>query len=392
MSMRVPSSSTVRPIRVAMVTNIPAPYRIPVLERLASQPGCELQVVYCSGIEPDRAWRLAQGAYQATYLQQRFVTIRGRYVHINPDVWSALRKAAPDVVITTGFNPTHLLAFAYARLHGVAHVAMTDGTWISENLLSRVHRFLRRVVYASSGAFIGASEGSMALYKSYGLPESRMFKSHLCANNAAFLSHPPAVRVHDLLVAGRIVAGKNPLFALAVAQRLAQRLQRAVSLAFLGSGEMEAEVRAAAAQLPTDQVQVDFLGFAQQDELPEHYARARILLFPTAMDTWGVVANEACASGVPVIVTPEAGVAGDLVVDGVNGRVMPMDVDAWAAASQQLLSDEGLYAKFSQAAKERVTDYNFDAAALGIWQAVQMAAGRQHGSAASSGAQAPSAR
>lgn len=360
----------VRPVRVALVTNIPAPYRIPVLERLASQPGCELHVVYCSGIEPDRAWQLQQGAFEATYLKPRFVTFRGRYVHINPDVWSALGKVRPDVVITTGFNPTHVLAFAWARLHGKAHVAMTDGTWTSEQLLSGVHRLLRRVVYAGSGAFIGASEGSMALYRSYGLPDARLFKSYLCANNAAFLSTPPVPRVHDLLVAGRIVAGKNPLFALAVAERLGQRLQRTVRLAFLGSGEMEAEVRAAAAKLPPEQVQVDFLGFAQQDSLPAHYARARVLLFPTAMDTWGVVANEACAAGVPVIVTPEAGVAGDLVVDGVNGRVMPMDVEAWAQASEQLLCDEALHAQMSRAARERVGAYNFDAAAQGIWRAV----------------------
>lgn len=365
------------PLRVAMVTNIPAPYRIPVLERLARRPGCELHVVYCSGIEPDRAWQLQQGAFQATYLKPRFVTFRSRYVHINPDVWSALGKVKPDVVITTGFNPTHLLAYAWARLHGAAHVAMTDGTWTSENLLSGVHRFLRRVVYAGSGAFIGASEGSMALYRSYGLAASRMFKSHLCANNDSFLSMPPVTKVHDLLVAGRIVAGKNPMFALAVAQRLAQRmgtrLQRPVRLAFLGSGEMESEVRAAAAQLPAEQVQVDFLGFAQQDSLPGHYARARVLLFPTAMDTWGVVANEACAAGLPVIVTPEAGVAGDLVLDGVNGRVMPMDVERWAQAAEQLLCDEAMYAAMSRAARSQVVAYNFDAAATGIWDAVKMA-------------------
>lgn len=377
MSMSEAFAAKAHPLRVAMVTNIPAPYRIPVLERLARQPGCELHVVYCSGIEPDRAWQLQQGAFQATYLKPRFVTFRSRYVHINPDVWSALGKVKPDVVITTGFNPTHLLAYAWARLHGAAHVAMTDGTWTSENLLSGVHRFLRRVVYAGSGAFIGASEGSMALYRSYGLAASRMFKSHLCANNEAFLSMTPMTKVHDLLVAGRIVAGKNPMFALAVAQRLAQRmgprLQRPVRLAFLGSGEMEAEVRAAAAQLPADQVQVDFLGFAQQDSLPGHYARARVLLFPTAMDTWGVVANEACAAGLPVIVTPEAGVAGDLVLDGVNGHVMPMDVERWAQAAEQLLCDEAMYAAMSRAARSQVVAYNFDAAAMGIWDAVKMA-------------------
>lgn len=370
----MPNPTTSRPIRVALVTNIPAPYRIPVLERLARQPGCDLRVIYCSSLEPDRAWQLPAGDFQSTCLRPRHLTLGGKYVHVNPDVWAAMNQAAADVVITTGFNPTHLIAFAHARLHGAAHVPMTDGTWTSEQTLGAIHRVLRRWVYARSAAFIGASEGSMALYRSYGLDSARLFKSHLCANNEAFLAFPPVPKVHDLLVSGRIVAGKNPLFALQVAERLAHRLGRVVRLAFLGSGEMEAQVREAAARLPAEQVRVDFLGFAQQDALPGHYARARILLFPTALDTWGVVANEACAAGLPVLVTPEAGVAGDLVLDGINGRVMPLDAEAWARACAELLGDDARWTQMSLAARELVQACNFDAAADGIWQAVRLAA------------------
>lgn len=377
------ASAPDRQIRVAMVTNIPAPYRIPVFERVARQPGCDLQVVYCSGTEPDRAWQLRQGSFGATFLKARIWSVRGRYVHVNPDVWPVLSRLQPDVVITSGFNPTHLLAFAHARLHGTAHVPMTDGTDVSEATLTGLHRWLRRRIYAGSGAFIGASEGSMALYRSYGLPDARLFKSHLCADNEAYFAQPEVPRVHDLMVSGRIVAGKNPLFALQVAQQLSRRLGRVVSLAFLGSGEMEAEVRAAAERVRSE-VDTRFLGFVQQAQLPAQYASARVLLFPTALDTWGVVANEAMAAGTPVIVTPQAGVAADLVLDGVNGRVLPLALNDWVDAAEALLRDEALRARWAQAGRERVAGFNFDAAADGIWQAVQAAMqtaveGRRHG-------------
>lgn len=361
-----------RPIRVALVTNIPAPYRVPVYERLARMPGCDLHMIFCSGSEPDRHWQIQAGDYRSTALRERFVTVKGRFIHVNPDVWSVLQASDPDVVITTGYNPTHLIAFAWAVWRGRAHVVMTDGTLRSEATLSGAHRFLRRRVFARSQAFVGPSEGAMDLFRSYGLPADRLFKSHLCADNDAFLSLPDGPRPLDLLFCGRLVAIKNPLFALDVARRISGLLGRRVSLGYLGSGEMESQVREAAARL-TEHVDVTFMGFAQPAELPQRYAQARLFLFPTSWDPWGVVANEACAAGVPVLVTPHAGAVGDLVIDGVNGLVLPLDAHAWAEAGARLLNDPVEWARLSAAARARVKGFSYDAAALGLWQAVQRA-------------------
>jgi glycosyltransferase involved in cell wall biosynthesis len=359
--------------RVALVTNIPTPYRLPVYERLARLPGCELDLVYCSRIEPDRAWCLGQESYRTTYLRSRFLSIAGRFVHVNVDVLTTLHAMQPDVVITTGFNPTHLLAFAYARWARVPHVAMTDGTLNSEKTLSSIHRWLRRIVYRRTAAFLGPSQGSMDLYASYGVPAERVFKSHLCADNDAFMAQPkPLAPAYDLLFCGRIVAVKNPLFVLQVAQGLAERLSRVVSVAFVGSGDLEAQVREAAAEL-AGQVQVTFLGFVQPTDLPAQYAKAKIFLFPTSWDPWGVVANEACAAGLPVLVTSEAGSVGDLLLDQVNAMVLPLDVSAWVNGAHRLLTDRLLYERMSLAGSQRVAAYNFDAAAQGMRSAVQRA-------------------
>ena len=123
---------TVPRIRLAIVTNIPAPYRLPVYQQLAADPGIDLCVFFCSGREPDREWNLGQARFAHTFLKESFVSYRGRYIHFNRDVWPALQLFKPNVVVTTGFNPTHLLAYAWARLHGARHVAMTDGTLMSE--------------------------------------------------------------------------------------------------------------------------------------------------------------------------------------------------------------------------------------------------------------------
>lgn len=362
-----------RRIKVALVTNIPAPYRVPVFERLAQHEGCELHLVYCSGSEPDRAWQVKEGAYQQHFLKERFVSVRGRFIHVNPDVGAVLRQIGADVVVTTGYNPTHLLAFWHAWRTGVPHVAMTDGTARSEAGLSMVHRLLRRMVLGASKAFVGPSEGSFALFAQYGVQRARMFKSHLCADNAAFEAlTPPPVKEYDFLFSGRFVAIKNPGFAIEVARGAAQRLGRRVSLAFMGAGEMEGALRDQARSV-ADEVDVRFLGFAQQHELPARYTAARVFLFPTSWDPWGVVANEACAAGVPVVVTPEAGAANELVQDGINGLIRPLSLDVWVDACAGLLADPARAAAMGEAGRLAVKAYSYDAAADGLWRAVTCA-------------------
>ncbi|MDO8294133.1 MAG: glycosyltransferase family 4 protein [Gallionella sp.] len=363
-------------LRVAMVTNIPVPYRLPVFEHVASAPGIEFCAFFCSGREPDREWDLAVSRFKQVFLREKFINFRGRFIHVNLDLWGKLRAFRPDVVITTGFNPTHLLAYVYARLHRARHIAMTDGTYQSETKLSSIHRWVRQRVYAGTQAFIGASDGSFALFRRYGIEPRRMFKSHLCANNVAFFNAPPVEKRFDFIFCGRFVAVKNPLFAIEVARCVSQRLGRKVSILFVGSGEMEPEMRAASAAV-TQQVESVFAGFSRQDELPQLYGSARILLFPTQWDPWGVVANEACAAGLPILVSPVAGSAGELIRDRENGFVLPLDIQQWTDANVRLLSDIDLYESMSARGRALVQEYSFENAAAGIVNAVRMSVANQ---------------
>jgi glycosyltransferase involved in cell wall biosynthesis len=359
-------------VRVAIVTNIPAPYRLPMYELLAAKQGIELTLFFCSGREPDRNWDLENFSFPQVFLRERLFNWHNRFIHANPDLWRAIDSFRPDVVVTTGFNPTHLLAFLYARLRGLPHVAMTDGTLASESSLTFIHRWARRVVYRRTQAFVGASEGSFELYRQYGLPPSAMFKSQLCANNAAFAETEAVPREFDFIFCGRFVEGKLPLFAIKVAIETSRHLGRPVRMLLVGSGPLEAQMRQEA-DLNAERVEAHFTGFARQAELPGHYARAKLLLFPTLGDTWGVVANEACAAGVPVLVTQRAGVAGDLVRDGENGRVLPLDSAAWSEVAATLLADQIEWERMSAAARDAVESYTYVNAAEGLALAIELA-------------------
>lgn len=361
-------------MNIVLVTNGPVPYRIPALNQLAAMPDLRLHVVFCCGREPNREWNLPAIEFGCTYLRERMVRFKDRFIHNNPDVFGTLRRLQPDIVITSGFNPTHLYAFMYAWMKRIPHVAMTDGTLDSERSLSLLHRRVRHLVYARSSAFVWASSGGQKLYASYGIAESRCFRACLSVENTRF-SNTEAFRhgSFDFIFCGRFERVKNPLFALEVAIDTAGKLGRKTRILFVGSGKEEQAIRMHAAA-NENMVDAIFHGFASQEALPALYRSARIFLFPTTWDPWGVVTNEACAAGLPVLVSPHAGVAGELVLDGENGYVCDLDVAQWADRAFALLSDAELHAAFSRRSHSLVGDFTFSRACQGLAEACRYAA------------------
>lgn len=362
--------------KVALVTNIPAPYRVPVLNALARVDNIVFKAFYAASRESDRRWDLPNFDHDHVYLKERFRKRNGLYIHNNMDVWPALCNFKPDVVITTGFNPTHLYAFAYAKLARCAHIGMTDGTMKSEAGFSLTHRLVRRVVYGQSAAAIVASEGGRdLLQKVYRMDAEKVFKAALCANGDVVWSTDPwSPRLIDFIFAGRFVAGKRPLFAIDVAVAVAKRLGRRVSIDFIGSGPLDEKIRAKLAD-QVDWVQGRMLGFLRQDELPAAYRAAKVFLFPTAWDTWGVVANEAMQAGTAVLVTPDAGVTDDLVVDGETGLVRQALLNDWVDAAAALLTNPPLWVALTDAASLHVANYSHLHAAAAMQQAIYGAVG-----------------
>ncbi|GAB3545565.1 glycosyltransferase family 4 protein [Noviherbaspirillum agri] len=361
-------------LRLSLVSNELPPYRIPFFEALENIPGIALQVLFCTRREPNRLWELPPLDFGHVFLRENIFTVGGRYIHSNPGVIGELRKFSPDVIVTGGFNPTHLYAFAYAVAKRLPHVPMTDGTDVSEKGLSGMHRAVRRIVYARSKAFVSASDGGRRLYASYGIPAQACFKACLCVDNEAFSPQgqgqgaAPGTeqpKEYDFLFCGRIEPVKNPQFALDVALATARRIGRRVSILFVGTGVQEEEIQGRAAQHP-DLVQAVFRGFTAHGDLPALYRSARVFLFPSLWDPWGVVANEACAAGLPVLVSPEPGVANELVVDGRNGFVRQLDVEDWAERAAMLLTQPAQWQRFSQNSLAAVREYTYANAAAGL--------------------------
>lgn len=83
------------------------------------------------------------------------------------------------------------------------------------------------------------------------------------------------------------------------------------------------------------------------------YAKSRVVLMPSTYETFGMVAAEAIASGIPVIATPTAGLKENLGDAGIYARRGSDDLDRWHAALHKLLTDKKYYAEVSRKALAR---------------------------------------
>lgn len=352
-------------MKFALITNIPAPYRLPIFESLGKKFGNDFLVIYAADREQNRSWDLPEIGFNHRFLKKNVTAKKDgfNFIHNNTDVWTHLVNFAPDVVITTGFNPTHLYAYCYAKLHKKKHIPMTDGWIESEKSLSLVHKLLRTIIFKTSHAFIGASKNSIALYSSYGINKKNIFQSHLCADNSRFDNNNGFNdREYDLMYSGQFTERKLPFFFTEIAEKVARKKSK-MKVLILGDGPLR---EAFFEKLNKANIDFHYAGFVSQAQLPSFYSNSKIFLFTTRLDPWGVVVNEAMASGTPVFTTPFAGVINDLVIDKDNGYILPIDSSVWCDYAINLLNDQTRWEKLSDSAKKSVQEFSFENAAHGI--------------------------
>jgi len=113
----------------------------------------------------------------------------------------------------------------------------------------------------------------------------------------------------------------------------------------------------------------------QYDALPAYYGLAGAFVHASTTEQWGLVVNEAMASGLPVIVPKRCGCVPDLVQDGVNGFSFdPYDVEALAGLMQRVAALAGDRREaIGEAGRRIIADWGPERFADGLMQAVEVA-------------------
>lgn len=136
-----------------------------------------------------------------------------------------------------------------------------------------------------------------------------------------------------------------------------------IALTIVGDGPARSELEQSARALGL-WGRVRFLGAVGQDDIRNYYADADIFCLPSFAEGLPVVAMEAMAMELPVVLTRIMGVP-ELVEDGTEGLlVVPGRVDALTAALGKLVRSPALRRKLGAGARRRVAvDYDVRASA-----------------------------
>lgn len=369
--------------RLVILTEIIAPYRIPVFNALAQHPEIDLKVIFLAKTDPStRQWRIYAEEIRFEYeiLPSWRTRIRKYNLLLNQKVVGALRRANPDAIVCGGYNYlASWQALRWAKRNRVRFLLWCESTANDDRAGHRMVESLKKNFFDKCDGCIvpGTAAGEYA--RQMGVSPEHIFIAPNPVDNDLFASraddarqNAPRVRAElDLparyfLFAGRLVKSKGVFELLEAYGSLNENLRSQVGLVFAGDGPLRSELESIAKSICTGTTR--FAGFVHRDELASYYGLADCLVFPTHSDPWGLVVNEAMACGLPVICGQPAGCAADLVKS--NGRVIdPRNVGQLARAMEELVSDADLHREMSRESLKIIRNYSPEICAARIAQA-----------------------
>ena len=405
----MPTSSGPSRVRLAYLVSHPIQYQAPLLRRIACEPDIDFKVFFGSdlsvrayrdeGFGVEVAWDtpLLEG-----YASEFLPAVRDRRTisatsPISRGVYRKLRaadgSAAFDTLWVHGYGSVNaLVGIAAAKALGIP-VLLRAESWLAD-------RPRTRAKLAAKAAFFSLLRGGIAATLPIGINNAAYWTHYLGAgvpqfampyavDNAWFaaragerISHLDALeelrrelamepgaavilfasklqerkQAHHLLLAyGEMVRGQAP--------------EDQPYLVVVGDGEERGRLEAMASR--SGLTRVRFAGFRNQTALPKFFALADVFVLPSREEPWGLVVNEAMASGCPVVVSSDVGCHRDLVTDGVEGFVYPQgDIPALADALRCVLADPAKARAMGVAARRRVQQCSVEADVRGLREAL----------------------
>lgn len=384
-------------LKTVILTEIIAPYRIPVFNALARRGGVDLHAIFLA--ETDKAlrqWRVYADEIRFSYevLPSRRWRAGKHSLLLNRGLWAALERANPQTVICGGYNyPASWETLWWARRRKARFVLWTESNERDKRSGSAGVEWLKRYFVRSCDAFVVPGKSSFAYLETLGASDQAIFTARIftapnAVDNNFFATQAENVRARAsafrdklklparyILFVGRLVPEKGVFDLLDAYAKLEGEVRREVGLVFAGDGVSREDLRRRAKRITPGAV--CFPGFAQREDLAGLYTLAETLVLPTHTDPWGLVVNEAMACGLPIIVTDAAGCAADLVEDGWNGYVVaPRNAEKLSVAIDSLVRQTELKRQMGARSLERIQNYSPEACGDGL-AAAATAGGRE---------------
>lgn len=279
----------------------------------------------------------------------------------------ALRRAIRDsnaAVLLSFLYPMNLLAIAAAR--GLVPVVVSERTDPRHKPIERWQAVLRRVLYPMASAVVVQTEEVLDGWaldiargsRAYAIPNPALVPSPACWRGDP-ASGPVVASI------GRLEHGKGFDVLLAAFSRVATD-HRDWSLVIMGEGEKRAALTAQAAAYGLLE-RVFMPGTGDTSAL---FARSDVFAMASRVEGFPNALLEAMAAGLPIVATDCHSGPREIVREGLDGYLVPVDdVDRYAGVLRRLLEDPDLRRRCGTHAAEVVDRFQIDRVAA-QWEQV----------------------
>jgi glycosyltransferase involved in cell wall biosynthesis len=385
-----------RPIRLTVVQTHPVQYYAPWFRHIAARcPELDLTVLYATaptaaqqgvGFGVSFQWDtpLVEG-YRCRILRAarpRESVHSERFWGLDvPEIGAALGESRPDVALIPGWHSVTLAralwACRRARIptlyRGDTHLGLRPTGWRGAVWGART----RRLVHLFDG-HLSVGTRAREYLTHFGVDPCGVFDAPHAVDNGFFARTSSPHRTPDARMAARVSWGLEPqAFVVLFVGKLEPKkrpldLIRAMgglgsraSVLVVGTGELMTACRGEADRLG---LRAAWAGFLNQSELGRAYAVADCLVLPSDWaETWGVVVNEALATGLPCVVADRVGCAPDLVTQGKTGEVFPTgNLAELTAALGRIRAAVESGRDYAHACRERAASHSFDRTTAGL--------------------------
>ena len=351
--------------RVLFLTNYASPYRVHFYDELAKS--MDVTVLYTDRVE-DQKNRSAEwfvqggGAYRPVQLTRCVAHFLDENLCLDVIGW--LKKPYDAIVICGYSSPTAIAAMHWLRRRKIPFYMEVDGGLIRQERKGK-YLFKKRLVrmadrWLSSGRYTteflvhyGAEEDRIHRYPFSSVFERDILPAVPTEEEKQALREElgiPEKRV--VLSIGQFIPRKG----FDILMQAACSLEKDVGIYIVG-GEPTEDYLNMRSGLGLENVH--FVGFRKKEALSRYYRAADLFVLPTREDIWGLVINEAMAYGLPVITTDRCVAGLELVEEGVNGGIVPVeDAAALAAKMRQMLSSD--LRKMGAASLEKIRPYTIE--------------------------------
>ena len=336
-------------LRVAVLTNAVPAYRTPVFMALAADGAIDMRFFVSLPVEvSDVSARscLSLRHSKGVNLRRRTVhkqasTENVEWLHVPVMLLFDLLFFRPDILITGEFGLRSLAAYFVARLRRVPMIIWSEEIHEHAAGISGLQRRLRSFLIPRANGFLAWGMPAVRYLRSWRVADERIYYCAQAVDNDYWSTHANDhdrkemreeldVRGRMFLAVGRMMTRKGFDKLLLAWAAMPAEMREGNTLVFVGGGPDEYAIKSLARSC--ESLNVIFTGPQAPEQLGRYYAAADVFVFPSLLDVWGLVVNEAMACGLPVLASKYAGASQELVDDtGVGELFDPNNQDEFTA-------------------------------------------------------------